>query len=87
MFYTNSNVNKAHYVNQEVIDLVDKAVTLSDDAERMAVYAQIQQIIADDAPWIPLYFGTKFIAINKNLDGVIYEPNQRHDFTYVRVAG
>lgn len=86
MFYTNSNVNKAIYVNQEVIDLVDKAVTLSDDAARKECYSKIQKIIHDDAPWITLYFGTKCIAINKNLSGVIYEPNQRHDFTYVCVA-
>lgn len=86
MFYTDSNVNKAIYVNQEVIDLVDKAVTLSDDAERKAVYSQIQNIVHEDAPWIPLYFGTKCVAINKNLSGVVYEPNQRHDFTYVKVA-
>ena len=86
MFYTNSNVNKAIYVNEEVIGLVDKAVTLSEDADRMATYSQIQNIVHGDAPWIPLYFGTKCVAINKNLTGVIYEPNQRHDFTYVCVV-
>lgn len=86
MFYTNSNVNKAMYVNQEVIDLVDEAVTLSDDAARQACYSEIQNIVHDDAPWIPLYFGTKCVAINKNLSGVVYEPNQRHDFTYICVA-
>ena len=86
MFYTNSNVNKAIYVNDEVIGLVDEAVTLSEDADRMAVYSKIQNIVHGDAPWIPLYFGTKCVATNKNLSGVIYEPNQRHDFTYVCVA-
>ena len=86
MFYTDSNVNKAHYVNQEVIDLVDKAVTLSDPDARLEVYSKIQNTIHGDAPWIPLYFGTKFVGINKNLSGVIYEPNQRHDFTYICVA-
>lgn len=86
MFYTNSNVNKAIYVNQEVMDLVDEAVTISDPDARCAVYSTIQNIVNEDAPWITLYFGTKFVAINKNLDGVVYEPNQRHDFTYIRVA-
>lgn len=86
MFYTDSNVNKAHYVNQEVIDLVDEAVTISEPEARNEIYSKIQNIIHEDAPWIPLYFGTKFVAINKNLSGVIYEPNQRHDFTYVCVS-
>ncbi len=86
MLYAGSNVNKAIYTNQEVMDLIDKAAVLPDGEERAAIYKEVQAIIHDEAPWIPLYYATKSIGINKNCGGIIWEPHQRHEFTNICVA-
>jgi len=43
------------YSNPEVDDLIDKAGQTVDDAQRIALYEQMDKIIWDDAPWIFLY--------------------------------
>lgn len=86
MLYAGSNVNKAIYTNQEVMDLVDEAAVLPDSPEREEIYHQVQAIVHDECPWIPLYYAVKSIAINKNCGGIIWEPNQRHEFTNICVA-
>lgn len=86
MLYAGSNVNKAIYTNQEVMDLIDEAAVLPDGDERAAIYKEVQAIVHDEAPWIPLYYAVKSVGINKNCGGIIWEPHQRHDFTYVCVA-
>ncbi len=86
MLYAGSNVNKAIYTNQKVMDLLDQAAVLPDGDERLAIYKEVQAIIHDEAPWIPLYYAVKSVGINKNCGGIIWEPMQRHDFTYICVA-
>ena len=86
MLYAGSNVNKAIYTNQKVMDLLDQAAVLPDGDERAAIYKEVQAIVHDEAPWIPLYYAVKSVGINKNLGGVIWEPHQRHEFTYACVA-
>lgn len=86
MLYAGSNVNKAIYTNQEVMDLIDAAAVLPDGDERAAIYKEVQAIIHDEAPWIPLYYAVKSVGINKNCGGIIWEPHQRHEFTNICVA-
>jgi peptide/nickel transport system substrate-binding protein len=44
--------NGGCYQNSKVDQLMDDALKVTDRAQRGAIYRQIQQIVADDAPWI-----------------------------------
>ncbi|MCG3151702.1 MAG: Heme-binding protein A [bacterium] len=46
--------NQAFYGNPQVDKLVEEAQVIADQAQRMALYQQAEQIIYDDAPWILL---------------------------------
>jgi peptide/nickel transport system substrate-binding protein len=47
--------NRGYYSNPEVDRLIDTASRASTDEERRANYAQAQRIIAEDAPYIPIW--------------------------------
>jgi peptide/nickel transport system substrate-binding protein len=44
--------NGGCYQNPQVDQLMDDALKITDLAQRGAIYRQVQQIVADDAPWI-----------------------------------
>lgn len=44
--------NSGYYSNPEVDDLLEKARMSTDQAERGKLYAQVQEIVHDDAPWL-----------------------------------
>jgi len=57
-FFHSSNLdrtNRVHYASPQVDQLLEKARTVVDTDERFAVYRELQEIIIQDAPWIPLY--------------------------------
>ncbi len=63
--------NRNFYKNAQVDDLLAQGLHEQDDAKRNALYLQAQQIILQDAPWQPLYSPTDFIAIRKDVSGVV----------------
>ncbi len=44
--------NSGYYSNPKVDDLLNKARTSTDQAERAKLYKQMQEIVHDDAPWL-----------------------------------
>lgn len=44
--------NSGYYSNPEVDDLLARARTSTDQAERASLYKQMQEIVYDDAPWL-----------------------------------
>ncbi|MEN8698719.1 ABC transporter substrate-binding protein [Bacillus infantis] len=66
--------NYTYYKNQEVHDLLIKAQTLTDQAEREELYKQAQLIIKDDAPWIPLVHSNPVLAGKADITGFKPHP-------------
>lgn len=48
----NGGFNSGYYSNPEVDDLLAKARTTTDQAERGKLYAKVQEIVHEDAPWL-----------------------------------
>ncbi len=48
--------NGVGYSNPEFDKLCDQADVEPDVKKRMALYAQAEQIVVDDAPWVPIYY-------------------------------
>jgi len=62
------------YCNPQVDELLDKAVVLEDKSERAKLYEKVQEILAEDAPFIPLLQGKLYIVVQKNVEGVKIGP-------------
>ena len=59
MFHTDSVNNWGNYNNREVDSLLEKARVEPDQTARFQQYNLIEQLIVDDAPWVPLWHSTE----------------------------
>ena len=59
MFHTDSANNWGNYHNREVDSLLEKARVEPDQTARFQQYNLIEQLIVDDAPWVPLWHSTE----------------------------
>lgn len=74
LFYSKSRQNSARYSNPEVDALLLQARTEQDVAARMALYQQAEQMILDDAAWIPLYYGRDHVLVKPYVKGYLLSP-------------
>lgn len=65
LFHSESAGNNGAYSNQQVDDLVEQARVEQDASRRMELYNEAEQIIVNDAAWLPLWFDTEAIALVK----------------------
>ncbi|RLQ82450.1 ABC transporter substrate-binding protein [Planomicrobium sp. Y74] len=65
--------NYTYYENQELHDILIEAQTEVDEAKRNELYAQAQEIIHEDAPWVPLAHSTPLLAGGSNV--VNFKPH------------
>ncbi len=66
--------NRIYYRNVDVDRLIDLAGTAGTDAERMQYYSQVQKAVAEDAPYISLWYKTNIAVARPNIDGVRLSP-------------
>ena len=71
------------YVNDEAIALMKAGQVTLDGDERARIYAELQQILADDVPYIPLYYPSVLVGVRGNIEGLEILPNGTADFTGV----
>ena len=75
LFHSESSNNHTHYSNSEVDALLEQARTETDEAERIRIYQQVEQLIIDDAPWIPLWYsGEQYVLIKPNVKDYLLPP-------------
>jgi peptide/nickel transport system substrate-binding protein len=66
--------NYAYYSNDEVHDLLIKAQSETDENVRNDLYKKAQEIIHDDAPWVPLAHSTPLLAAKAGVKGFLPHP-------------
>ena len=66
--------NYAYYSNDEVHDLLIKAQSETDENVRNDLYKKAQEIIHDDAPWVPLAHSTPLLAAKAGVKGFVPHP-------------
>jgi peptide/nickel transport system substrate-binding protein len=64
------DLNAGAYVNKKVEDLFGQAVKEFDQPKRKELYGQIQQIIAEDSPYIFTTYTMSYEPVNKRIGGV-----------------
>jgi peptide/nickel transport system substrate-binding protein len=62
------------YANAEVDTLLDKGLAVSDQAARRAIYWEVQRLMAEDLPQIPLFYPETGYAFRADLKNVQPSP-------------
>jgi peptide/nickel transport system substrate-binding protein len=59
----------------EYKELMTKALTTIDEAERAKIYQEIQRMSAEDVPWIPLWANNQqaYLVAQKNVKGIVLD--------------
>lgn len=70
--------NRSFYNNKEVDRLLDEARKTSDSTLRERNYIEVNRIIGDEVPLLPLDYKTYIIGMNKRVTGFIFNPNGNH---------
>ena len=86
LFHSDSTQNHGHYSNPEVDALLDQARGTLDTEERLALYQQAEQMILDDAAWIPIYFDVENWLVKPYVQGFKIPPLKIPKFQYVSIA-
>ncbi len=66
--------NESRYSDPRVDELIDIARSAQDQAERVAAYKEIQQIMLDSGPIIVPFFFAQFMVLNNRVSGVELHP-------------
>ncbi len=73
-FHSKSRLNDVRYSNPEVDRLLEEARTEQDAEKRYGLYQQAEQLIIQDAPWIPLFFGQDHVLIKPYVKDYLLTP-------------
>jgi oligopeptide transport system substrate-binding protein len=72
LFDSTSRQNNSHYSNPDFDKLVEEARTEQDVTKRLQLYQDAEQILIQDMPWIPLWFGRDHFVVKPYVHG--FEP-------------
>jgi len=74
--------NRSRYVNQQVDDLVQKAidVTATDREQAKQLYGQVWQIVSNDMPLLPLWYPANIVIANKRIGNIKISPSGDYSF-------
>jgi ABC-type transport system substrate-binding protein len=75
-------LNRVFYRNPEVDRLIEAAGTTGDDRQRRAFYGRAQQLIAEDVPYVPLWYRVNVAVSQPEIHGVRLSPIA--DFTFLK---
>jgi peptide/nickel transport system substrate-binding protein len=77
-----AGLNRVFYANAEVDRLIEAAASAVDDTQRRAFYTRAQQMIAEDVPYIGLWYKTNVAVFQADIQGVRLSPIA--DFTFLK---
>lgn len=80
-FHSGASMNYCKYVNSRVDELFDLAVKTTDDQQAMEYYTELQNIMAEDVPVLPLQYDE---ILNVVREGFAYAVNPTYNFMAAR---
>jgi peptide/nickel transport system substrate-binding protein len=72
--------NRGYYSNPRVDTLIEQGRREIDQHARKRIYAEIQQILAQDLPYINLWYNDNVIVKSRRVRNVIPDPSGSYDF-------
>jgi ABC-type transport system substrate-binding protein len=82
LLYTDGPFNSFNLSNEQVDALFDQGIEVTDEAERQAIYDELQTLIVQDlATLVPIYNQVGFYAVTSNVEGFELHPLELLDFS------
>jgi peptide/nickel transport system substrate-binding protein len=72
--------NRSYYSNPRVDALIDQARSEPDQNTRKQLYAEIQQILAEELPYVNLWYLDNILVHSKRVRGLTLNPSGNYDF-------
>ncbi len=72
------------YYSEKMNQLIDQQRKESDLTKRNAIFAEIQNLLAEDVPYIPLWQTKDFAFAQNDIQGVIINPSQTFPFWTIK---
>ncbi len=86
LFHCESRDNNTEYCNLEVDRLLEEARMEQDHDKRMGIYQQVEKMILDDAPWVPIGHDAEYWLTKPYVKGMIYPPSIIPKLKYVSIS-
>jgi peptide/nickel transport system substrate-binding protein len=80
-------LNIAYYKNPEVDKILDQAQTTIDENERERLYFQAQEMLVEDAPWVPIAYAKPPVGLQNQVQGYHPNPTGGEPFNTVSLGG
>jgi len=75
LFHTDSGINHGAYSNPAVDSVLEEARTEPDVLRRIELYHDAEQLIVNDAAWVPMWFtGERYALVKPNVEGYAMTP-------------
>lgn len=75
-----ANTQGSFYYNEQMNELIDQQRRSRDQEERQAIFAEIQELLAQDVPYVPLWQTIDYAFAQENLKGVTINPSQNFPY-------
>jgi len=69
--------NVTQYSNPRVDELLKQGRSTFDQEERRKIYSQVQRIIREELPFLPVFSYSNILGRKSNLEGFKFNPNTR----------
>ena len=79
--------NVAYYKNPEVDRLLEEGQSSVDEAARERAYFRAQEILHEDAPWVPIAYVEPPIGLQDTVQGFVPNPTSSEAFNPVSFSG
>ena len=87
LFHSESSNNHTQYSNKTVDGLLEEARVELDQQTRFEIYHQVENLILEDAPWVPLYHGDSgYVLLKPNVKDYFLFPLVIPKLRYVYIT-
>ena len=88
LFRTGSSINNTNYSNLEVDELLAQANVEPDPVRRIKLYQQAEEIIIEEAAWLPLWWGVEGkVLVKQHVKGMTFPPLSVPIYQHVWIDG
>ena len=75
-----SQFQGSFYYSDRINQLIKQQRQEQNPEKRQAIFREIQELLGEDVPFIPLWLDKDYVFAQKNIDGVALEPTQQFPF-------
>jgi len=75
-----AGANRGHYHNAALDALLDQARVASDQPKQRQLFGEVQKIVAEDSPYLSLWFKDSICVHRKRISNVELSPSGDYDF-------